>query len=574
MDFFNGAIFVAILVLISLYGVFRYRTSKPTKPTSEDLLVGSNVSVFSVALSLCSSYISAISVLGFPSEVYYRGSMIAWFGVMYCIAFPVVAFVFLPVFYNLRHASLYEYLEKRFCFSCRIISSLLFVTQMLFYLSVAVYAPALALSAAFHIPTFAAILLTAFISAFYLYLGGASVGIHTSALQMTLILGSLVIICSASLFHWNANLIYSNLENGKRFDFNDFRIDPRVRHSLFSLLIGGSGTIFSLFATNQIAMQRYMALPTLKQAQKVALLNIPMNCALLCAYLVSGYIIYGVLHGCHPKSVEKDKIFPYFVETQLNWMPGVEGLFLAALYSAGISTLTALYNALTTVTIEDIIKPLVSKFATAKQLSPANRTAFATYLPFFFGVVGFSTAFFVARWDMMILQLSLSIFGSMGGASLGIFCIGLFCPWITSKAAALFGQIASILACFFIVIGSVTNEVKPVNFPLSSECLHNSTSAFIIERSDMYGTVKSINKYGSFLSAVTEVSYQYYSICGVSVCVLVSHCVQLFINFLPNRQAPNGMSIDPALLAFRSNHNRKDLNEIDLNGQLLPHSSQ
>lgn len=62
------------------------------------------------------------------------------------------------------------------------------------------------------------------------------------------------------------------------------------------------------------------------------------------------------------------------------WMPGVEGLFLAALYSAGISTLTALYNALTTVTIEDIIKPLVSKFATAKQLSQTNRTAFATYL--------------------------------------------------------------------------------------------------------------------------------------------------------------------------------------------------
>lgn len=43
---------------------------------------------------------------------------------------------------------------------------------MLFYLSLAVYAPALALSGAFNMPVFIALLLTAFLSSFYLFVVG------------------------------------------------------------------------------------------------------------------------------------------------------------------------------------------------------------------------------------------------------------------------------------------------------------------------------------------------------------------------------------------------------------------
>ena len=61
-----------------------------------------------VALSLTASFMSAITVLGTPAEVYVYGIMFWWFMVAYTATVVITAKVFVPVFYNMGISSTYE----------------------------------------------------------------------------------------------------------------------------------------------------------------------------------------------------------------------------------------------------------------------------------------------------------------------------------------------------------------------------------------------------------------------------------------------------------------------------------
>lgn len=91
-----------------------------------------------------------------------------------------------------------------------------------------------------------------------------------------------------------------------------------------------------------------------------------MNIAVLCMYVLIGIIIFAAFFECHPMLTKKDEIFPSFIKDMLYVIPGLEGLFLAAIYAAGLSTLTASYSALTAVAIEDIIKIILKHISNGK----------------------------------------------------------------------------------------------------------------------------------------------------------------------------------------------------------------
>ncbi|EFO89826.1 hypothetical protein CRE_07367 [Caenorhabditis remanei] len=512
MLFTDYILLFSCMIGISLYGLYKTRKSQKKEQTAREAMVGSDISVPSATLAMCSGFISSISVLGFPAEVYYQGGMMLWYAPMYFISFPLVAYVFLPVLYKLKLTTIYEYFERRFNYNCRFVTTLLFCVQMMLYNSVALYAPSLAIATITKIPITISILITAILSAVYISVGGAKAGIHTSAIQMALIIFTMAFIVSISIHQMGWRDILDSITTGKRLILNDFRINPTIRHSVWSLVIGGTGNILSLFGANQLSVQRCLAMPSLEKAQKVLLWTIGCNSVILFLYVSVGFSMFAFYKDCHPTIGNANELLPQFVIDVISTTPGSVGLFAAAVYSAGISTLSASFTAVSSILINDVWN-VFRKHKKQAPLNSADVHKAMRILPMLCSML-----------QGIILQVSFIVFGAGGGPVLGSFVIGLFLPRVKGLAAFI-GLLASIVACFSISIGSVLVKVKPVQLELG-QC-GNSTMSFY-DDSHIGEVTSTPLAYG--FDRIFAVSYQYYSVIGIITNVFVAYIMQLFID--------------------------------------------
>jgi Na+/proline symporter len=101
-------IFILMLVISASIGIFYAIRDKRNQTTTIFLLGGRRMSLLPVTLSLMASFLSAILVLGVPTEIFYNGTMYWLISFSNLITFPVAAHAFLPVFHNLELMSAYE----------------------------------------------------------------------------------------------------------------------------------------------------------------------------------------------------------------------------------------------------------------------------------------------------------------------------------------------------------------------------------------------------------------------------------------------------------------------------------
>lgn len=85
-----------------------------------------------------------MTILGTPSEIYNYGTQYWLIVFPICLMGIIVSYVYLPVFASLKISSSYEYLEMRFGKGVRTLISLMFVLDMVLFLPVVIYVPALA----------------------------------------------------------------------------------------------------------------------------------------------------------------------------------------------------------------------------------------------------------------------------------------------------------------------------------------------------------------------------------------------------------------------------------------------
>ncbi|XDA84487.1 hypothetical protein R6Z07F_014297 [Ovis aries] len=354
-------VFAALFIISSGIGVF-YAIKERKKATSREFLVGGRQMNFGpVALSLTASFMSAVTVLGTPADVYRFGASFVLFFIAYALVIILTSELFLPVFYRSGITSTYEYLQLRFNKPVRYAATVIYIVQTILYTGVVVYAPALALNQVTGFDLWGSVFATGIVCTFYCTLGGLKAVVWTDAFQMVvMIVGFLTVLIQGSIHAGGLHSVLEKAENGSRLNIFDFDVDPLRRHTFWTISVGGTFTWLGIYGVNQSTIQRCISCKTERHAKLALYFNLlGLWIILLCA-VFSGLTMYAHFKDCDPWTSgiisAPDQLMPYFVMELFSTMPGLPGLFVACAFSGTLSTVAASINALATVTFEDFVK--------------------------------------------------------------------------------------------------------------------------------------------------------------------------------------------------------------------------
>ncbi|KAI8506578.1 Sodium-dependent multivitamin transporter [Branchiostoma belcheri] len=387
-------IFGGMLAITAATGLYHAFAGGGQKTTARYLMADRSMFSLPVAISLLASFMSAVSILGEPSEIFVHGVQYWIIDLSFFITIPVTAVFFIPVFHGLGVTTAYEYLEQRFSMSLRVVAACLFILQNTFYIAVILYAPALALEA----------------------------------------------------------------------------VDPTKRLSFWSLIFGGAFNTLPIYAISQTSVQRFLTARSLKEARRSVWMNLPGNVLLDAVVVLAGLVLFAFYnatnstgHQLHPTPnyTSPDQILVYFVSEEFGSIPGIQGLFVSCLFSGTLSVAASGFNALATVTLVDIIRPIrnrrrlmSSSGSTAGQ--EARDTWISRGLSVLYGAMTVGLSFLASQIGSLIKDTN-SIFGALGGPLLGLFTLGIFIPSANS-GGALTGFTAGLSLSLWMAIGAFLSK--------------------------------------------------------------------------------------------------------------------
>ncbi|CAF1491028.1 unnamed protein product [Adineta ricciae] len=529
-----GAVDYVLLVLLLLSSavigaVFGFVKSKKSS-AKEFLLADGGMGVVPTALSIMVSFLSAITLLGTPSEVYLFGTMYCYQAISWTIASTITALVFMPKFREMNCTSAYEYLEKRFDRIVRICASFTFSFFMLIYMAIVLYAPALALSQTTGLNIWLSVVSIGVICTFYSSVGGMKAVIWTDVLQaLVILIGLLAAIIQGLIVLGGFGPTFSKAYEGKRIQFDSISPDPRVRHTVWSLLIGGTMNSLATYGFNQTQVQRYMCVRTTRGAKQALFINAAGAALIILLCSLIGVILYAYYAECDPYKAgyvsDIDQIFPYFVMEVLSDKPGLPGVFLACIFSGSLSTISSGLNSLAAVIIEDVYKGLMNK-----KISDERQGFVSKIFSIALGAVVILLTYVVSFLGS-ILNAALSLFGVLSGPIMGVFFLGFFFPQ-ANRRGGLIGFLTSIVFQFWIFLGAQITKGQ-----MKSEALYLNISSCIPAINETTSTSTSFKR--DPLLDLYSVSYMWYTPIAVLTVVIVGVIVSYFTHPLkPNEIDP------------------------------------
>ena len=451
---------IIIVYLIAFLGIGYF--FKENKSSGDYFLGGRSMGWLPLSLSTMATQLSAISFISAPAFVGLKeGGGLQWltyeFGVPLAMAFLMVALI--PTLYKSGIVSVYEYLEKRFDASSRLLISFVFQISRSVATGVMVYTMALILQATVGVDFWISVLIIGVITLVYSFQGGMKAVIWGDVIQMIILFLGIIICLTygiSELGGWDNFLTNVDKDRITAVDFTKWgfnNADKNDEFGFWPMVIGGFFLYASYYGTDQTQSQRLLSAKGMPTIKKLLLANGLFRFPLTLTYCIMGLVLGTLLvqdlgfqemmesvYQANIGSLEgkkADLMVPVFI---INYLPnGVIGILIVAIMSAAMSSLSSTVNSLSAVTMEDFVKRFKPDMTDSKYVLTSR------LLSLFWGLVCLFFAFFAGSIEGTVIEVINKISSVFYGPILAGFALAI----LTKKTHALGANIGIVIGVLF-----------------------------------------------------------------------------------------------------------------------------
>ncbi|XP_067679207.1 sodium-coupled monocarboxylate transporter 1-like [Haliotis asinina] len=563
-DYAVFGVMVAVSVSIGIYHAIVGRHGS----LDEYLLAGRKLTFFPVALSVLATLTSNIKILGASAEAYNNGIMWILSEIALSVGKLLEMYLLLALLKRLNISSPFQYIEGRF--KSRVLSLIVMgasCVENVFYMSIILFGQGIALQAVTGFSTLGSILVTSAAVVLYTTIGGLKAVIWTDVLQYIIMFaGVLAVIIKGTIEVGGVQEIWNRVLSGGRLVFI-FDPDPTIRHTVWNLGVArvfvGFGLLFQ-----PAYLQRIAATKSLAEARRAVLIGLFCSpifgvLCVLCGLVAYGYYDY---KRCDPVSSNQidniNQVLPFLTIDIFRNLPGMPGVFLAALYSASLSSLSSGLSAFANITWEEFVKARVSTMSEFKQIAVAKISVVA------WGILICCLAICTASIKSIPLLQIYSANAVIAGPVVGLFYLGAMFPFVNTKSA-ICAVLAGVSFLTWLLVGAGVSPGVRQTPPLPPAPTDNCPSANLTTEvlmttpNSTYDDPRQYTRSG--LDAFYSLSYTLYYMFGFLIVLVVGVALSL---------ATGGNKDEVNSIYLRKFYRRRELEkEHEARGTRLMHIS-
>lgn len=457
-------IITVIVYLLGMLAVGIYFSKK--NKTTEDYFVGNrSFSGWILGFSMLGTIVSSATFLALPAAAY----ILDWRQLTVNLAVPFVTvlavLIFIPFFRRGKLISAFEYLGERYGDIPRIYGTASFVILQLIRMAQILFLVSLVIQFLTGAPIGTVIVGTGIFIGIYTILGGFTAVIWTDVVQaIILLVGGLV------CFVWVVTDLPGGIEQifevgsaNNKFSMGEMDFDLGKR-TFYTVAILGIINWLGIYAGDQNMVQRYASAKSTKEAKKATIVYSSIAIPMWTLFFFIGtalFVYYLEYPNTLVSGLEADQVLPYFILTEIP--PVITGIIISAVIAAAMSTMDSGINAISTVSVVDIMKPwLIKDRPDSYYLKSAHLIAcLVTIL-----VIGGALIFSVMDKESMN-DVSLMVTSIFGGCLMALFIMGFFTERIDGFSATIALSI-SVLFNIYLGLGVLGVLPDPIKLPIHS----------------------------------------------------------------------------------------------------------